>query len=66
MVNIEMMAWIIAKIIEGALNGDLLKVKSYAEHIVKYLDKHNEGNGAKIIRSMLDGTYKKSNKVILD
>jgi hypothetical protein len=56
----------VAKIIEGALDGDLLKVKAYAEHIAQYLDEHNEGRGAKIIRSRLDGTYKTSPKVILD
>jgi len=56
----------VAKIIEGALDGDLLKVKSYAEHIAQYLDEHNEGRGAKIIRSRLDGTYKTSPKVTLD
>jgi hypothetical protein len=56
----------VAKIIEGALDGDLFKVKAYAEHIAQYLDEHNEGRGAKIIRSRLDGTYKTSPKITLD
>lgn len=56
----------VAKIIEGALENDLEKVKAYAEHIAKYLDENNEGRGAKIIRSKLDGSYKNKLKVVLD
>lgn len=55
----------VAKIIEGALENDLEKVRAYAEHIANYLDERGE-KGSRIIRSKLDGTYKNKNKVVLD
>ena len=56
----------VSKIIEGAIEGDLLKVKSYAEHIVKYLEDKGEQRAARIIRSKIDGSHKYENNVVLD
>lgn len=56
----------VAKILEGALEGDLFKVKSYTELAIKNLEEEGEERSARILRSRLDGTYKNSPKVTLD
>lgn len=57
---------IIAKILEGALEGDLKKVKGYTELIIKDLEKNKDERAARILKCRLDGTYKNQPKVTLD
>jgi hypothetical protein len=54
----------VAKVIEGALEGDIQKVKSYAELIADNLYKNGDERAAKIIRSKLDGSYKTQPKIV--
>jgi hypothetical protein len=56
----------VGKIIEGALSGDVEKVKAYANFIADQLEKDGEARCARIIRSKLDGSYKDSPKITLD
>ena len=56
----------VGKIIEGAMDGDLEKVKSYSLFIAYKLEKQGELSAAKLIRSKLDGSYKYQNKVVID
>lgn len=56
----------VAKIIEGALIGDLHKVIAYANLIADSLEKDGDKRAARIIRSRLDGSYKNQPQVTLD
>lgn len=56
----------VSKILEGALEGDLSKVKAYAELIIKNLEEEGDERGARVLRCRLDGTYKDLPKVTLD
>jgi hypothetical protein len=58
---------IVGKILEGALEGDMVKVRSYAELAIEKLEGEGKYGGASILRSKLDGSYKNSpNIVIMD
>lgn len=48
------------KLIEGALAGNLDKVKIYGEHIAKELEKDGNTDGARMIRDTLNEKSKKS------
>jgi hypothetical protein len=54
----------VGKMLEGALEGDLKKVRAYAELIADNLEKDGEERAARIIRSKLDGTYKTQPKIV--
>jgi len=56
----------VSKIIEGAMEGDMAKVKAYAKHIAEQLENQGELRAAKIIYNRLNGSYKNESKVILD
>jgi hypothetical protein len=56
----------IGKLIEGALEGDIDKVITYAQFIITKLEAQGEFDKAKIIRSKLDGSYKTQSTVTLD
>ena len=54
----------VGKIIEGALDGDIQKVKAYAQLIAEKLEEQDNLRASKIIRSKLDGSYKNSEKIV--
>lgn len=56
----------IGKIIEGAMEGDLFKVRAYANMIAENLDREGKERAARIIRSKLDGSYRDLPKITLD
>ena len=56
----------VAKIIEGALEGDMSKVRGYADLIAQTLKSDGEIRGYKIIASRLDGSYKEQPSVTLE
>lgn len=57
----------VSKILEGALENDMVKVKSYAKLLAENLEKDGEERAARIIRKRLDGSYKnKENILVLD
>ncbi|MBB6716234.1 hypothetical protein [Clostridium gasigenes] len=47
----------VAMIIEGALEGDIRKVRAYAVMIAGNLEYDGEEDSAKVINSRLDGSY---------
>lgn len=55
----------VAKILEGALENDMLKVKSYASLLVQNLEKDGDERGARIIRRRLDGSYKNDKNIVV-
>lgn len=57
---------IIGKIVEGALEGDLVKVNAYTKLAIENLESDGDKLGAKILSSKLDGTYKDKSNVTLD
>lgn len=48
----------LVKIIEGALEGDIRKVKGYAIMIAGNLEHEGNKEAAKVINDRLDGSYK--------
>lgn len=56
----------VAKVIEGAIDGDMRKVKAYAESIADFLEDDGAESASRIIQSKLDGSYKNEPKVTLD
>lgn len=56
----------IGKLIEAHMEHDEQKFLSYANFIAKAYEEQGEERSAKIIRSKLDGSYKKQSKVVLD
>ena len=57
---------IVAKILEGALDNDMLKTKSYAELLLARLEEDGDSRAANIIKNRLNGSYKNMPKVVLD
>lgn len=53
------------KILEGALENDRVKVEAYAQLLAEKLEKDGEERKAKMIRKRLDGSYKKSENIIV-
>lgn len=49
---------LIARIIEGAIEGDIRKVRAYSLLISGNLEYEGDIEGAKVISSRLDGSYK--------
>lgn len=56
----------IAKLIEAHMEKDEKKFLAYANFIADAYEEQGEGRRARIIRSRLDGTYKKQPKAVLD
>ncbi len=56
----------IGKLIEAHMEHDEQKFLSYANFIAEAYEEQGEERSAKIIRSKLDGSYKKQSKVVLD
>jgi len=56
----------IGKLIEAHMDHDEQKFLSYANFIAEAYEEQGEERSAKIIRSKLDGSYKKQSKVVLD
>lgn len=56
----------IGKLIEARMDHDEQKFLSYANFIAEAYEEQGEERSAKIIRSKLDGSYKKQSKVVLD
>lgn len=55
---------ILLRIIEGAMEGDIRKVRAYSILIAGNLEHEGDIEGAKVINSRLDGSYRdnKSNE----
>lgn len=56
----------IGKLIEAHMEHDEQKFLSYANFIAEAYEEQGEERSAKIIRSKMDGSYKKQSKVVLD
>lgn len=56
----------IGKLIEAHMEGDDQKFMSYANFIAEAYEEAGEERKAKIIRSRIDGSYKKQTPVVLD
>ena len=56
----------IGKLIEAHMDHDEQKFLSYANFIAEAYEEQGEELKARIIRSKLDGSYKKQSKVVLD
>lgn len=56
----------IGKLIEAHMEHDEKKFLSYANFIAEAYEEQGEELKARIIRSKLDGSYKKQSKVVLD
>lgn len=57
----------VSRMLEGALENDMVKVKSYAKLLADNLEKDGDKRGARIIRKRLDGSYKnRENILVLD
>jgi len=63
---VEIQVTAVAKIVEGAMEGDLTKVTAYANHIAEQLEKQGEDRAARIIRKKLDRSYKSEPVITLD
>lgn len=57
---------IVGKIIEAHCENDEFKFKSYVDLLIKKLEESNNTRAVNIIKSKINGSYKKQNKVILD
>lgn len=62
----EVSVVIIGKIIEGALNNDLKKVKAYTELAIEHLEKDGDLRAARILKNKLNRTNDDMPKVVLD
>lgn len=62
----EMKVTVVGKIIEGAMMGDLEKVKSYGNLLADDLANQGEERASRIIRNALDPNHKKGNICTLD
>lgn len=56
----------IGKLIEAHMEHDEQKFLSYANFIAESYEEQGEERSARIIRSKIDGSYKKQSKVVLD
>lgn len=56
----------IGKLIEAHMEHDEQKFLSYANFIAEAYEEQGEERKARIIRSKIDGSYKKQSKVVLD